>query len=367
MKRFFKNLLIFSFLFIFIGYTSPSWSQKPDETTINLEKILQENPCKNEEIITWNGTEPVPECLMEQAAKIRELIFWPSQLSDAEKQEAKKMKRKRQEYKKAIEAYKCPKEVIKKWMIEEGPAPDCVRKEMEIAQELSDLPPGHGTHVNEWNRQNKIYSAFEKQQYLDRNIAYILSKHNCSDQHNNRCAQILFDNLSILKGINAQIRDAITSDTCLDIYEDWDGIETPPKCILEQAQKVRSAIHGDIFSSEATVKKIRELQLLQKEMKNIVKLTRCTYEEEDEWIQSKENRMPPDCLIHRQQMLRERIPEGTDFIYLRFETTEILRKRDRLDEEIALLIKNSKCYYAVNPECISDLHNKIEKIDQNKL
>ncbi len=118
---------------------SKAFANSEEAVLKQLSALLSEDYCPNNGAGNWdwNIEKAAPECLLEQAKKIRLAVFGPSEFSDEEEQKLRKLVASAKEAQAKLKEVGCKPGVVKKWT-DNGQVdapPECMQTEARIAQE----------------------------------------------------------------------------------------------------------------------------------------------------------------------------------------------------------------------------------------
>lgn len=136
----FYAVLIFSTILISQAYADDaehSAAQGDEAVLKELESLLSENYCPNDNVKKWDFFEPAPSCLMEQAKKVAVAVFGPSEFSDEEEQRLRGFVASRKKVQAKLKEVGCKTGEVKKWT-DDGQVdapPECMQVEAKIMQE----------------------------------------------------------------------------------------------------------------------------------------------------------------------------------------------------------------------------------------
>ena len=165
--------------------TQNKGTQAQDDAVLEqLKTLLSEDYCPNNGAGNWdwNIEKAAPECLLEQAKKIRLAVFGPSEFSDEEEQKLRKIVANGKEVEAKWNEIKCKPGVVEKWVNEGqvGGTPECLRKEIDITKEHNRKNgTDHGrTLIQDHVFQTKLrhLEDMDKLNYL---LAQVLYQYSC--------------------------------------------------------------------------------------------------------------------------------------------------------------------------------------------
>ncbi|MCB1682730.1 MAG: hypothetical protein H6858_10260 [Rhodospirillales bacterium] len=113
-------------------------SSQEDAVLDKLRSLLSENYCPNDEAKDWNGEEPAPACLLEQAKRVRIAVFGLPKFSKEEESAIQRVSEQEKKIKEIMDVYTCPPGVEEEWVgaSVQLPAPKCVLVRSEKLQAL---------------------------------------------------------------------------------------------------------------------------------------------------------------------------------------------------------------------------------------
>ena len=118
---------------------SKAYANSEEAVLEQLKTLLSEDYCPNSGAGNWdwNIEKEAPECLLEQAKKIRLAVFGPSEFSDEEEQKLRKLVASAKEAQAKLKEVGCKPGEVKKWT-DDGQVdapPECMQVEAKIMQE----------------------------------------------------------------------------------------------------------------------------------------------------------------------------------------------------------------------------------------
>ncbi len=159
---------------------SKAFANSEDAVLEQLKTLLSEDYCPNNGAGNWdwNIEKEAPECLLEQAKKIRLAVFGPSEFSDEEEQKLRKLVASAKEAQAKLKEVGCKPDISESELI--GAPPECLRKEIDITKEHNRKNgTDHGrTLIQDHVFQTKLrhLEDMDKLNYL---LAQVLYQYSC--------------------------------------------------------------------------------------------------------------------------------------------------------------------------------------------